>query len=293
VTAVGHNLTLPGVDLAALAAESGLQKVGGRPPLTLYIKQIWERRHFTIEMARGMTTGSNEGTRLTVLWELITPILWAGLYLFIFGVLVKTNRGTQNFVGFLVTGLFIFRFVAGCLTLGARSIKKQQGLITSLQFPRALVPMAAATAELFSLIPALFVLFVLALMSHEPIRWQMLLVIPAIGLMFVFTLGLAMAAARVVDALPDLANMIPFITRFMMYVSGVFFSIEHFAGHGWLGHVLTYQPLAIYIELARSALLEEVVVRPTAWLWALGWTSVMFTFGFIFFWRAEARYGRG
>jgi teichoic acid transport system permease protein len=293
VTAVGHNLTLPGVDLAALAAESGLQKVGGRPPLTLYIKQIWERRHFTIEMARGMTTGSNEGTRLTVLWELITPILWAGLYLFIFGVLVKTNRGTQNFVGFLVTGLFIFRFVAGCLTLGARSIKKQQGLITSLQFPRALVPMAAATAELFSLIPALFVLFVLALMSHEPIRWQMLLFIPAIALMFVFTLGISMISARIVADVPDLVNVLPFVTRFMMYVSGVFFSIDHFVGKGTLGQVLSYQPLAVYIELARSALLTEISVKTSTWAWAFGWAVLVFCIGFVFFWRAEAKYGRG
>jgi teichoic acid transport system permease protein len=293
VTAVGHNPTLDSADLQALAVEHGLRKVGGRPPLRTYVKDLWKRRHFTLEMARGMTDSSNEGHRLGQLWELLTPMLWAGLYLFIFGVVVKTKAGTHNFVGYLVTGLFIFRYVAGCMSLGAKCIRKSQGLITSLQFPRALVPMAACTAELISLVPALFVMFALALWSHEPIRWQMLLVIPAIGLMFVFTLGLAMAAARVVDALPDLANMIPFITRFMMYVSGVFFSIEHFAGHGWLGHVLTYQPLAIYIELARSALLEEVVVRPTAWLWALGWTSVMFTFGFIFFWRAEARYGRG
>jgi len=293
VTAVGHNPPLISADLQALAVEHGLRKVGGRPPLKTYVQDLWKRRHFTIEMARGMTDSSNEGHRLGQLWEVLTPLLWAGLYLFIFGVVVKPRAGTENFVGYLVTGLFIFRYVSGCMSLGAKCIRKSQGLITSLQFPRALVPMAACTAEMISLLPAILVMFVLALTSHEPIRWQMLLMAPAIVLMFIFTLGLAMTAARIVDALPDLANMIPFITRFMMYVSGVFFSISHFAGNGWLGHVLSYQPLAIYIELARSALLEEVAVRPTTWLWAIGWTTLMFSFGFIFFWRAEARYGRG
>ena len=293
MTAVGHNPTLNSADLQALAGEHGLRKVGGRPPILTYVRDLWKRRHFTVEMARGMSDSSNEGHRLGQLWEILTPLMWAGLYLFIFGVVVKTKAGTDNFVGYLVTGLFIFRYVAGCMSLGAKCIRKNQGLITSLQFPRALVPMAACTAEMISLVPALFVMFGLALWSKEPIRPQMLLLIPAIALMYVFTLGVSMTAARIVDGLPDLANIIPFITRFMMYVSGVFFSIEHFAGKGWLGHVLTYQPLAIYIELARSALLEEVVVRPTAWIWAIGWTTVTFSFGFIFFWRAEARYGRG
>jgi teichoic acid transport system permease protein len=293
VTAVGHNPPLISADLQALVVEHGLRKVGGRPPLKTYVRDLWQRRHFTFEMARGMTDSSNEGHRLGQLWELLTPLLWAGLYLFIFGVVVPTRGGIDNFATYLVSGLFIFRYVSGCLSLGAKCIRRTHGLITSLQFPRALVPIAACTAEFISLLPALLVMFVLAVSSHEPIRWQMLLIIPAVVLMFIFTLGLAMAAARIVDAVPDLANMLPFITRLMMYVSGVFFSISHFAGTGLLGKVLSYQPLAIYIELARSSLLEEVVVRPTTWLWAIGWTTLMFSFGFIFFWRAEARYGRG
>ena len=293
MTAVGQDPTLDSAGLQALVLEHGLRKVGGRPPLRTYVRDLWKRRHFTIEMARGMTDSSNEGHRLGGLWEILTPLMWAALYLFIFGVVVPTRAGTDNFVGYLVSGLFIFRYVAGCMALGAKCIRKSQGLITSLQFPRALVPMAASTAEMFSLIPALFVMTVLAVASGEHIRLQMLLLLPAVALTFVFTLGLSMAAARIVDALPDLANMIPFVTRLMMYVSGVFFSIDHFAGKGTLGHVLSYQPLAIYIELARSALLEEVVVRPTAWLWAIGWAVAMFSVGFIYFWRAEARYGRG
>lgn len=293
MTAVGHPPTLNSADLQALALQSGLRKVGGRPPLGAYVRDLWKRRHFTFEMAKGMSDGSNEGQRLGRLWEIITPLLWAALYLFIFGIVVKTKAGTHNFVGYLVTGLFIFRFVSGCLGLGARSIKRNQGLITSLQFPRALVPMAATTAELISLVPAIVVMFILALASREPIRWQMLLMVPAVALTFVFASGIAMIAARIVDAVPDLANLLPFVTRFLMYVSGVFFSIDHFAGKGTLGHILSYQPLAIYIELARSSLLEEVVVRPTAWLWAIGWAVATFGFGFLFFWRAEARYGRG
>ena len=32
---------------------------------------------------------------------------------------------------------------------------------------------------------------------------------------------------------------------------------------------------------------------PTLWLWGVGWAVVAVVIGFLFFWRAEARYGRG
>jgi len=297
VTAVGHTPTpplsgIPG-DLAAFAAEHGLHKVGGRPPLLRYAQQTWQRRHFVVEIGRGQTIGAQEGSRLGLLWELLTPILWALLYWFIFGYIIKTSRGIENFAVFLVSGLFMFRFVSGCMQLGSRSIKKNISLITSLQFPRALVPMSTVVAEVFSLVPSLAVLFALTMTTGEPLRWQMLLLIPTVALMCVFSLGLALAAARLVFEVPDLDNIIPFVIRALMYTSGVFFSIEHFAGDGTLGQVLAHQPLAIYIELCRSALLEEVHVRAAAWLWAVGWAVVGFGLGFIYFWRAEAKYGRG
>ncbi len=32
---------------------------------------------------------------------------------------------------------------------------------------------------------------------------------------------------------------------------------------------------------------------PTLWLYGVGWAVVTVVIGFLFFWRAEARYGRG
>jgi len=32
---------------------------------------------------------------------------------------------------------------------------------------------------------------------------------------------------------------------------------------------------------------------PVNWIYGLVWAVVAFTFGFLFFWRAEASYGRG
>ena len=57
--------------------------------------------------------------------------------------------------------------------------------------------------------------------------------------------------------------------------------------------MLKHQPVAIYLELGRASLLAEVTASPSTWLWGLGWAVGTFVLGFVYFWRSEARYGRG
>src|SRR3546814_4792235 len=83
--------------------------------------------------------------------------------------MLNTSRGVDNFIGFLVTGVFIFHFMSACISAGSKSITGNQGVITSLQFPRALLPIATVLSELFTLLPALLVLLVIVPVTGEPI----------------------------------------------------------------------------------------------------------------------------
>jgi len=282
----------PDLDGGDLAERYGLRKVGGRPTLRVYIRQVWERRHFAIAFARAKAYSGNQGSYLGQLWAILTPLLWAALYFLVFGMLLKTDRGIDNFAAFLVTGLFVIRFINGCMNGSAGSIDKSHNLISSLQFPRILIPMAYAGSAFINLVPALVVLFGIGLVTGEPIRWQMLLIVPTVLMAFVFATGLAFFSARLVDEVADLNNIIPFTNRAIMYSSGVFFDLSRY-GDGTAHTIMSHQPWAIFIELARVAVLGGYTVEPDIWLWALGWAVVTFATGFIFFWRAEAKYGRG
>ncbi len=277
---------------AELAGEFGLRKVGGRPPLVKYAQQVWERRHFAFSLASGRAYSKNQGGYLGQLWALLTPILWALLYYTVFKYLLHVNRGIDNYAGFVVTGLFIFRFISGTMNRSASSMESNNGLITSLQFPRALIPIAYATAEFLNLLPALLVLLAVAVLNGEPLRLQILLLAPAVVLAYVFATGLAFYSARLVVEVADLGNLIPFVNRALMYASGVLFSLDRY-GDGAAFQVISHTPLAIYIELARSSLMVEVPVDAATWLWAVGWAVLTVLTGFVYFWRAEAKYGRG
>jgi teichoic acid transport system permease protein len=285
-------VTQPGSG-AELAREFGLRKVGGRPPLDKYLTQMWKRRHFAISLARGKSYAQNQGSYLGQLWAILTPLLWAVLYYFVFGVvLTRASDDIENFAGYLVIGLFIIRFLSGALGHAANSIQKNTTLITSLQFPRALIPVSTALSDFFTFLPSLVVLLGVALFNGEPLRWQMLLLFPAIFLAFLFAVGVACLSARLVAQVADLGQLIPFINRALFYTSGVFFSVDRY-GDGWFGTAMQYQPFAIYLELGRSALLQEIPIETSTWVWGVFWAVATCVLGFIYFWRAEAKYGRG
>ncbi|MFL6106188.1 MAG: ABC transporter permease [Marmoricola sp.] len=280
--------------LSAYAAEHGLTPVGVRPPLKEYLRQTWHRRHFIVSLAASKAYLRNQGGYLGQLWAVITPTLNAGVYLLIFGVLLHTSRGIHNFVGFLVIGVFLYHFSTACISQGAKSISKNQELIGSLQFPRAVLPATTVLTELFTLIPAIFVMMIVVVGSGEHFQASWFLVVPAVVLQWIFGTGIAFFFARMVVQFRDFGRLVPFVLRALMYTSGVFFSIDHYVGsHATIGNVLSHQPIAIYLELGRGALLQEVPVTADAWYWGVGWAFGTLVLGFIFFWRAEEKYARG
>ena len=281
----------------------GLTKLGGRPALGRYLTQTWGRRHFTIELAYSRFRSQNEEDRLGIFWTVLGPLINAAVYGLIFGVLLKSSAKPDNFVPYLVTGVFVFQYFSSCLSGGAKAIVGNMGLVRSLHFPRAVLPISLVAQNLFALFPMMAVLGVIVLIFGEPLRLSWLLIPFALVFMTMFNLGVAFIAARLTIHVRDLAQLIPFISRVLFYVSGVFFSVAVTAhgsgGAAVMGKVMQYNPVHVYITLVRNHLIvldpeEKAASLPLSTTWLLGaaWGVGLMVVGFLYFWLAEERYGR-
>jgi teichoic acid transport system permease protein len=278
-----------------LARRHSLAASSARPTFQQYLRSLWARRHFIVAFANARVVTLYTSARLGQIWQLLTPLLNAGVYLLLFGVLLNTSRGVENFVAFLVIGVFIFNFTQRSVRQGADSVTRNLGLIRALHFPRASLPLAYTLAELQQLFAALVVMAGAVLLTGEPLRATWLLVPVAVALQSVFNAGLTLVVARLAAQTPDINQVLPFVLRTWLYTSGVFFSIPVFAASapGVVQVLLEINPAAVYIDLVRTALLAEHQPLPYAWPLAVGWALLAAVVGFLFFWRAEARYGRG
>ncbi|MGW3386539.1 ABC transporter permease [Streptomyces cinereoruber] len=292
--------TPPPEDLHSLALRHGLTVSGARPPLPAYVRQLWSRRDFIAAFATARLTAQYSQARLGQLWQLATPLLNAAVYYLIFGVLMNARHGVPDYVPFLITGVFVWTFTSGTILAGTRAISGNLGLVRALHFPRASLPLSLALQQLQQFLLSLVALVVILFCCGEFPTWRWLLVVPTLALQTLFNTGAALVLARIAARTPDVNQLMPFALRTWMYASGVMWSIRHPAGTGRLpeGATLALQcnPVAVYIDLMRSALIGSHTpdrLPPYVWALAAGWALLSFAGGFIWFWRAEERYGRG
>jgi teichoic acid transport system permease protein len=283
---------------AELAARHGLSVAGARPSLLSYVRRVWAYRHFIATYANAKLAASFTTARLGRLWQLLTPLTNAAVYYLIFGIVLNTADRVPNFIAYLCTGLFVFNFTQTVVSSGVQSISGNLGLIRALHFPRASLPLAVTLTQLQNLLAAMVVLIGIVLVTGEPITVQWLLILPALLLQSVFNAGVAMVMARLGAKVTDLKQVMPFVLRTWMYASGVLYSVELFTLHlpPWAATVARVNPLLVYIELMRDALLKSPPLASPSWqLWllGLGWAMVAGIGGFIYFWRGEQEYGRG
>ncbi|MEU7652862.1 ABC transporter permease [Micromonospora taraxaci] len=286
-----------GLTQAQLAARHGLRVAGERPSVVEYSRRLWAYRHFIAAYANAKLVASYSNAKLGQLWQVLTPLTNAAVYYLIFGVVLAQND-MPNYIAYLTTGLFIFNFTQSAVLTGTQAISSNLGLIRALHFPRASLPLSTTLTQFQQLLASMVVLIGIVLVTGEPITLEWLLLIPALFLQAVFNAGVVLLVARLGSKSSDLKQVMPFVLRTWMYGSGVLYSVSLFERlPAWATTVVQYNPLLVYIELARYTLLEEAPLLNESltqlWLVGAGWALVAGIGGFIYFWRGEQEYGRG
>jgi teichoic acid transport system permease protein len=280
------------VSLAEFAAAHGLKRIGARPPFWQYVKETWQRRGFAWTLSTYTNEASHARTRLGGWWNLLLPTIQAGTYGLIFGLILGSSR-PHNFLPFLFTGVFLFSFMSGSFQSGASSITGNAGLVKSLTFPRALLPLSTVIQQVINFWPQLGLLVATLLITGNPITLDWLLMPVLVLLMISFCFGLALFSARLNAQARDLGKLIPFVVRIAFYVSGVFFAVDRVLGR-WpeVMAVFKFNPFYDFIQLARGLLVQGYEPSLELWLLCIGWAVFMPAFGLVFFWKAEEVYGR-
>jgi len=271
-----------------------LTKVGQRPDFLDYLVQLWDRRSFIFFDARARVQSGHDKTHLGTAWLVLTPILSGLSFYLIFGVFLSTSKGIENFIGYLIIGVFTFQMTTRSVLGGAKSLTSNTSMIRAFQFPRASLPIALNVRELISNIPVTIVmlLFIIFTAPAEEITWRWLLIVPAILLQFLFNLGIGMLLAPVLLKVPDLSHLLSFVVRFMMYASAVFFAEDRFGKYPVMRTIMDFNPVFQVIKVIRDSVLYNTTPSWRAWsvlgLWALGSVAA----GLFVFWRGEESYGR-
>ncbi|HZO98510.1 MAG TPA: ABC transporter permease [Gaiellaceae bacterium] len=134
------------------------------------------------------------GSVLGIAWSLVNPLALMGVYLLVFGVLLR-QTAIPHYPLYLLAGLACWIFFATSLQAASRSLVDAAELVRKVRFPRQLVPFAVVATQLVTFALMLAILVVLSLVFVPSARSTVWLAIPLAALFVGLVCGVALAVA--------------------------------------------------------------------------------------------------
>lgn len=191
---------------------------------------IWSRRHLLGVLVLSNLKRQNKASSLGYLWWLLDPLLMTGVYFMVVSVVFDRGGANAPFILFLVCGLLPWKAFAETLSQSTNAFRSAGGIIKSIAFPKAVLPMALVASNTVYLVFALVVPFALALVYAPtygtwpaPV-WLLLPVLVAVQALFALGVSLVLSIAGVFFV--DLQNIIRHVTRMWYFLSPGLYSID-------------------------------------------------------------------
>ena len=252
----------------------------GIPPLGPYLRQVWDRREFAVELARANLRAQHYDTTFGQLWLILNPLLLVAVYFTLVGIIRGGGRGPE-FFAHLMLALFAFRLVSTSVGEGARSVINGKRLIYNVAFPRTLLPLASVMTAFMRFLPTLLIYAVVHVIAGLPIGPELLWAVPLFGLFLLFATGAAMITAAAQVYFRDLANFLPYITRIWLYVSPVLFYVDEIPER--LKPILQVNPLYPLLAGLSETVNQGQNLSPGYLAAGAAWAFAAFIVGTLFF----------
>jgi lipopolysaccharide transport system permease protein len=234
-----------------------------------------------------------KGSLLGVVWSLLNPLVLLGVYLVVFGVLLKSGN-TRHYPIFLLGGLACWIFFALSLQSAARSMIDSAELIKKVRFPRQLVAFSIVATQAVTFALMIGILLVLSLVFVPEARSTAWLAVPLAAVFAAFVAGVALLVACLNVLLRDVehilaAALLPwfFLTPILWRVASLPASAQRH--HALLDLLRFGNPVAPPIFAVRSALWSGHLPRPADIVYLLVATAVALALGAAVFSRVDDR----
>lgn len=271
---------------------TGLCEIGAQVNLRDYLRQLWQHREFAVTVPMGQLQARNQDTVLGRLWYLLNPLLLIAVYYLIFGIIlgIESRRGVENFLPFLTVGVIAYGYTRSSVQRGATAIVRGRRLVRSMYFPRSILPLGVLISQTVTHLYAIAAMLVLLMPMGERPLWTWALLPFVLVIQATLNLGLAFFAARFTFHFPDFSNLLPFVLRLGLYVSGVIIPINaDLVPQDGLRLLLQANPVYHVLEINRQVVLG-LPFEPVNWVVASSWAALLLVSGFAYFRRAEDRY---
>jgi lipopolysaccharide transport system permease protein len=230
------------------------------------------------ELVRRDVQGRYAGSALGFFWSFIQPLAQLLLFTFVFSIVIRVGADSRwpgvGFAALLFAGLLPWIAVSDGVTRSVTTITDHANLVKKLRFPSELLVLSVVLAALVheAIAAIVFVAVLIATHSLAPAGLPLLLIALPLQLMMTLGLGLIGAAAHVFFR--DLGQAIGLVLMTWFYVTPIVYPLE-LVPERWQVW-LSWNPLTPLVGLYRQAFFGgDLTVPPGTLSLAIGSVAIV------------------
>lgn len=182
-------------------------------------------------------------------WGFFKPLL----YLLIFIVIFSSQfSSVSNQVLYITSGILFWFFFSNCTSQGVQSIIQSSGLIKSVYIPAVFFPIAEVLGEVFNVILALVVYFIIMHWFGMVYSFQLLWVLPILILFAIFSLSITLILSSLNVFYRDVGILWNTIQPAIFYLTPIAYTESLIPAR--FSYVIKLNPIYYFIKLFRYPL---------------------------------------
>ncbi|MDH3311118.1 MAG: ABC transporter permease [Gammaproteobacteria bacterium] len=165
-----------------------------------------------------------EGTVLGFAWTLVNPLLFVGVFYFLFNVVLDV--GTSRFTSYTLIGMLVYMWFQSSVVEACSIARSNRDLVRRPQFKLAVLPLVSVMGNLIHLLLAFPILAVILLFDGSQPSVALLALPIVIIVQFVLTVGLAYFGAAVSVLYRDVGYIIDVLLKVFFFLTPIFYEVS-------------------------------------------------------------------
>lgn len=258
----------------------------------LDVREIWRFRDLLLAFAARDVKLRYKQTLLGVAWVIFQPLLAAGIFTLVFGVIAGLPSERGPYFVFAFSGQLAWSAFSNTFSKASASMLASSHLVSKVYFPRMILPLSTLASTLLDFVVALIVMIGLMLAYRMAPTAAVLLLPFWLALLLMTAIGFGLIAAALMVSYRDVQYILPVLLPLLMYASPVAYSLNYALAKlpRSLAPLLTLNPLSGLLEGFRWSMIGTGAPTISQVLYSSLFAIGSFLAGAMVFKRLERRF---
>lgn len=229
------------------------------------------------------------GSGLGPLWAVINPVIFLGMYTFIFGFVFKAkapgSEATFSYAIYLISGYVPYLAMSEAVATSASSVVGAASMVKNIVFKVECLPIGNILVSMIPFTVGMVFLEALLLFGGNYPSWHIVFLIPVIILEFAFLIGIGFFLSATTVFVRDITQIVSTFMLLVVFFTPIFYTVDMLPG---VVRKLNFlNPFYQIMQPYRDILLNHRLPDPAGMAYLLLLTVALNFFGLKYFRRLK------